>query len=150
MGRKIPLALQKGDLTAKAKNQKELEEKMVHLGNEQLQIPPSWLINDTAHEEWARLVKEFDKKSMINNLDYNNLGAYCNAFAKYAEIVEKLGMNIMIGPHINPLVQMELKYAEEMRKFANILGLTSEGKLKLLGMGVGEVGEKVEDEFGEI
>lgn len=150
MGRKKPLALQKGDLTVKVRQQRELEEESVFLGNDQLQNPPSWLVSTVAVNEWIRLVSEFDKKSMINNLDYNNLGAYCNAFAKYTEIVDELGLDIMIGPRVNPLVQMELKYAEEMRKFGTALGLTAEGKLKLLGMEVGAAGGRLENEFGDI
>lgn len=150
MGRRKPAALQKGDLTVRVQKQKELEEQSIFIENDQLQIPPTWLINSEATNEWIRLVKEFDKKSMINNLDYNNLGAYCNAFAKYTEIVEKLGMDIMIGINVNPLVQMELKYAEEMRKFASLLGLTSESRLKLGSIVAGVTSNEVENRFGEI
>ncbi|MGL5655897.1 MAG: phage terminase small subunit P27 family [Fusobacteriaceae bacterium] len=150
MGRKVPLELQKGDLTDKVKKQKELEEASVFVGNEQLEKPPEWLINDKAIEEWKRLVKEFNKKSLISNLDYNNLGAYCNSFAKYTEVVNKMGMNLMIGKTTNPLITLELKYSDEMKRYGSLLGLTSESRLKLGGIKAGEQNQEVSNSFGDI
>ncbi|MGL6063754.1 MAG: P27 family phage terminase small subunit [Fusobacteriaceae bacterium] len=150
MGRKKKLSEQVGDLTDKVKIQKKLEEESTFVGNEQLEIIPKWLINDKAINEWNRLVKEFSKKSMISNLDYNNLGAYCNSFAKYINIVEELGIDLFVGSEINPLISLELKYSEEMRKYANCLGLNIESRLKLGSILVGKDGQKVESSFGEI
>lgn len=89
MGAKKPLAMQEGDLTVEKQKLKQMEEEAVWVGNEQLEKVPEWLIDDIARKEWKRLVKEFNKKSMISNLDYNNLGAYCNAFSKYTELEKK-------------------------------------------------------------
>ncbi|MGL5055038.1 MAG: phage terminase small subunit P27 family [Fusobacteriaceae bacterium] len=150
MGKRVPLALQQGDLTEKVKKQKELEEESVFVGNEQLENHPEWLVNEIAIEEWKRLVKEFNKKSLISNLDYNNLGAYCNSFAKYVEVVNKIGINLMIGKTTNPLITLELKYSDEMKRYASLLGLTSESRLKLGGIKAGEQNQEVSNSFGDI
>lgn len=150
MGRRVPLELQQGDLTDKVKKQKQLEEQSVFVGNEQLEHPPEWLINDKAKDEWKRLVTQFNKKSLISNLDYNNLGAYCNSFAKYTEVVNKIGMDLMIGKTTNPLITLELKYSDEMKRYGSLLGLTTESRLKIGGIKAGEQGQEVSNAFGDI
>lgn len=150
MGRRKPLELQKGHLTKKEIEERKLEEQSIFVGKEQLQNVPDWLIDETAKSEWKRLVKEFSGNSLINNLDYNNLGAYCNAFSRYTLITKRLGTKIIGGELANKLITLELKYSDEMKKYASLLGLTAEGKLKALNAG-GEKNKKdLEDEFGEI
>lgn len=151
MGAKKPLATQKGHLTKEQIQRKELEEELLQdAGREQLQNPPDWLVDDTAKKEWNRLVKEFGENSMINNLDYNNLGAYCNAFSKWSAITKELGLNFRAGRQINPLVALELKYSDEVKKYAVMLGLTIEGKLKALNAKVKKGEDDIENEFGDI
>ena len=78
------------------------------------------------------------------------MGAYCNAFAKWTLITKELGMKLNAGRQINPLVTLELKYSDEVKKYAVMLGLTAEGKLKTLNA-LREVKEgEVKDEFGDI
>lgn len=145
-----PLEAQTKHLTQEEIKKKQFEEESVFVGNEQLEHPPDWLIDDTAKNEWIRLVKEFNKKSMISNLDYNNLGAYCNAFAKYTNLTKEVGLEFMVGMDVNPLVQLELKYSEEMKKFGNLLGLSIESRLKI-GTAKGEnLNVSLENQFGEI
>lgn len=125
-------ATQKGNINAVDINKKKLAEELVAVGKDQLSHPPNWLINKKALEEWNRLVKEFDKKSMIGNLDYNNLGVYCNAFVKYLEAtkdIEKNGTYIFKSP--NPAVAIQMKYSEEMRKYSSLLGLSTESRLSI-------------------
>lgn len=150
MGRRKPLSAQQKHLTKKEIKEKELEEESVFVGNEQLEVPPNWLINDIAEREWKRLVEEFSKKSLISNLDYNNLGAYCNAYAKYIEATKEVGLNFMIGMTANPMVQIELKYSDEMKRYGALLGLTSESRLKLGAITAGEGEKRMENEFGDV
>lgn len=150
MGRIVPLENQRGNITEETIKKKQLAEESVFVGNEQLGTPPAWLINEVAEKEWRRLVKEFNKKSMISNLDYNNLGAYCNAFARYVDIVKKLGLKVLIGSENHPLVQLELKYSDEMKRYGALLGLTMESRLKI-GSGIVTTKEKeLTDDFGDI
>lgn len=136
-------------LTKAERLKKELAENE-RFDADQLKTPPDWLVDTLAAKEWKRLVKEFGKKSMIGNLDYNNLGAYCNAFAKWVEITQKLGKLVMIGRQANPLVQLEIKYSDEMKKYAVLLGLTAEGKLKKLEEKQNNSENNVKSEFGDI
>lgn len=129
---------------------KMLEEEAVFVGNEQLQHPPDWLVDEKAISEWKRLVKEFNKKSMISNLDYNNLGAYCNAFARYTTIVKRLGTQVLPGREPSPLVMLELKYSDEMKRYGALLGLTMESRLKT-GKGiVANTEEDINQDFGDV
>lgn len=150
MGAKKPLAMQEGDLTVEKQKLKQMEEEAVWVGNEQLEKVPEWLIDDIARKEWKRLVKEFNKKSMISNLDYNNLGAYCNAFSKYTELEKKIGKKFTIGKETNPLIHLEMKYSDEMKKYGGLLGLTIESRLKIGSVIVGNDEEKIENNFGDI
>lgn len=150
MGRIVPLENQKGNITEETIKKKQLAEESVFVGNEQLENPPGWLINEVAVNEWKRLVKEFNKKSLISNLDYNNLGAYCNAFARYTDIVKKLGTKVLVGKENHPLVQLELKYSDEMKKYGSLLGLTMESRLKMGSGIVTKKEEQIENVFGEI
>lgn len=147
---RVALEAQKKHLTKSEINTKELEQESVFVGNEQLNYPPKWLVNERATKEWIRLVNEFNKKSMISNLDYNNLGGYCNAFARYTDIVEKLKTIVMIGREVNPLVALELKYSDEMKKFGSLLGLTMESRMKVGSGIVTATDTRLDNEFGDV
>ena len=130
---------------------KQLEKDAVWVGDEQMDNPPEWLRDKIAVAEWHRLVTEFRKKQLVSNLDYNNLGGYCNAFSTYVEIVNDLKEDdILPGTQPNPLISLQLKYSEEMRKFANTLGLTVQSRLQSGSNALNEKDKKVGDDFGEI
>ena len=152
MGARKSLKQQKGNLTVSQQQQKELEEERskTFVGRDQLKHPPNWLVNDIAVNEWKRLVKELEATPLFNNLDYNNLGAYCNSVAKYIEIVKQVGMKFRIGKELNNLVSLELKYSDEIKKYANLLGLTLDGKLKLITGDIKVESSETEKAFGEI
>ncbi|MEG0069781.1 MAG: P27 family phage terminase small subunit [Cetobacterium sp.] len=144
------LEVQTKHLTQEEIKIKKLEQEAVFVGNEQLQNPPDWLVDGNATNEWKRLVKEFNKKSMISNLDYNNLGAYCNAFARYISIVRRLGTEVLPAKEPSPLVMLELKYSDEMKRYGSLLGLTMESRLKAGSGLVTNTEEKIENEFGDV
>lgn len=152
MGARKSLNQQKGNLTVIQQQQKELEEERAKnfVGKDQLKHPPNWLVNEIATEEWKRIVKELEATPLFNNLDYNNLGAYCNAVAKYRELVKQVGMKFRIGKELNNLVSLELKYSDEIKKYASLLGLTLDGKLRLITGDIKAEASKTEQEFGEI
>ncbi|WP_270445755.1 P27 family phage terminase small subunit [Fusobacterium varium] len=151
MGAKKPLALQKGHLTKKEKQEKELEEQhKTAFNSDYLNNMPDWLVDDVARAEWKRLLKEMQGNSMICNLDYNNLGAYCNVFSKWTTISKELGLNFKAGRQANPLVALELKYSDEMKKYAVLLGLSYEAKLKAMQLKTEKQESDIKDEFGEI
>ena len=154
-----PLEMQSKHLTNAEKLQKEEEEDLLVLGKEQLQDPPDWLINDVAINEFKRIVKEIDKIDVIGNLDINNLGGYCNSYALYLKSTEELkGKSLMIrkmtknGPITikNPLIEIQKNYADEMRKFASLCGMTIDSRLKVATIKTTKQQEDIIDEFGDI
>ncbi len=146
-----PIEAQSRHNTQEEIEKKQLEEESVWVGDEQLDNPPGWLSGKVAIDEWYRLVTEFKKKQLVSNLDYNNLGAYCNAFAMYVEITEDLKEDdILPGTQVNPLVNLQLKYSEEMRKFASTLGLTVQSRLQSGGNALNAKDKELGNDFGDI
>ena len=131
---KKPIDMQKAHLTLVEKQNRKAEEDSVTTGNNQLKTPPRWLINDVAKKEWRRIVRELNKIQIVGNLDYANLGGYCNAYANYIQVTEilkdqtySIERETRTGTIIvkNPLVDIQTNYAAEMRRFAALCGLTS-------------------------
>ena len=154
-----PLEMQSKHLTNAEKLQKEEEEDLLVLGKEQLQDPPDWLINDVAINEFKRIVKEIDKIDVIGNLDINNLGGYCNSYALYLKSTEELkGKSLIVrkmtknGPMTikNPLIEIQKNYADEMRKFASLCGMTIDSRLKVATIQTTKQKKDIIDEFGDI
>lgn len=139
-------------LTNEEKLKRELGEKAIQFEKDQLKNPPKWLINDLAVKEWHRLVNEFEKNgnSLICNLDYNNLGAYCNSFASYTELVTRIGTNFGVGKEVHPLSKSLLNYSDEMRKYAAMLGLSIDSRLKKAPEALENKEKEIENSFGDI
>lgn len=160
MGRtRKPLEMQKGNLTIAQQEQKKSEESYVITGKEQLAKTPKWILNKIASEEYKRVSKELAKINVIGNLDVNNLAGYCNAYAFYREATQLLqNQSLLIEKETqygkvtaeNPLINIQRKYAEEMRKFASLCGLTVDSRLKAAVVKIHKDEEDILDEFGEI
>lgn len=160
MGRpRKPLEMQKGNLTIISMEQRKNEEKKATTGSNQLSRPPDWLIDEVAVKEWKRIVKELKKIDLIGNLDRNNLGGYCNAFANYIKATEILknqtfyiDRETRTGVIVvkNPMVDIQRTYAEEMRKFASLCGLTIDARLKAVAIKTDKTQEDITRKFGNI
>lgn len=156
---RLPTEMQKGHLTVVNIEKRKAEESSVKTGKNQLRRPPVWLVDDVAVKEWKRLVKELEKIEMIGNLDKNNLGGYCNAFSNYVKTTEMLKEQpLCIDRETrngtitvkNPLVDIQRNFAEEMRKFASLCGLTIDARLKAAALKTSKTEEKLEEQFGAI
>ncbi|MBU5331423.1 phage terminase small subunit P27 family [Anaerocolumna aminovalerica] len=154
-----PVDMQKGNLTVLQQEKKRLEEEYVRTGKNQLKTPPIWLIDDIAKKEFKRIVKELEKIDIIGNLDLNNLGAYCNAFSHYIHVTEQLnGQDYYIARETrtgvifvkNPLIDIQTNYANEMRKFASLCGMTIDSRLKAATTKVNKQQEEINKKFGGI
>ena len=160
MGRpRKPLTEQRGNLTVITMQTREAEEDSVTTDKNQLKRPPTWLIDNVAKKEWRRIVKELEKINLIGNLDRNNLGGYCNAFANYVKATEILkdqtyyiDRETRNGVIVvkNPMVDIQKGYAEEMRRFAALCGLTIDSRLKAGTVKVNKQQEEIENRFGAI
>jgi len=154
-----PLEMQKGNLTVITGQKRQAEEESVSTDKNQLKRPPVWLINDEAKKEWRRIVKELNKINLAGNLDRNNLGGYCNAFANYVKTTDILKeQNYYIDRETrtgkivvtNPMVNIQKGYAEEMRKFASLCGLTIDSRLKAAAIKTNTTEEEIQRQFGNI
>ncbi|WP_373262387.1 phage terminase small subunit P27 family [Hungatella hathewayi] len=155
-----PLDQQVGNLTKEDKDRKQLEEQVVMTGAEDLGRPPSWLIDAVAKREYKRVLKDLKKIEIVGNLDLSNLAGYCNAYAMYRKATEQLADQKLIVERFsaqgakyeaeNPLIMVQKKYAEEMRKFASMCGLTIDSRLKAATAKVDKIEDEIEDEFGDI
>lgn len=160
MGRpKKPVDMQKAHLKLVEKQEKKMEEEYVTTGNSQLKTPPKWLINDTAKKEWRRVVKELNKINIVGNLDYANLGGYCNAYANYIKATDILkeqsyyiDRETRTGVIVvkNPMVDIQTTYAAEMRKFASLCGLTIDSRLKAAVVKTEKTEDMIKEKFGNI
>ena len=142
MGRpKKPMELQSGNISKHNIDTRELEEQAVTVSNDQLQKPPSWLRDNVAKKEWKRLIAIYNEIKIIGNLDYNNLGAYCNAFSNFIQVSEELKGQPYMVEHTNkigvtniaqnPLITIQRTYSDEMKKYSTMLGLSVDSRLKL-------------------
>ena len=136
-----------------------MKKKNVKTGSSQLSRPPDWLIDEVAVKEWKRIVKELKKINLIGNLDRNNLGGYCNAFANYVKAtnilrdqtfyIDRETRNGVIVVK-NPMVDIQKGYAEEMRRFASLCGLTIDARLKAAAIKTDKTQEDITKKFGNI
>lgn len=149
---RIPLNQQKGNLTKEEITEKEYSEKKIVVGREQLEKPNSALFfNSVAKKEYQRVIREFDKIDVVGNLDLTNLIGYSNAFALYLKATKELAKaELLIENEENPLINIQKKYADEMRKFARLCGLTIDSRLKLAVYKTTEEKEIVNEDFGYI
>lgn len=156
---KKPIDMQKAHLTLVEKQNRKTEEDSVTTGNNQLKTPPRWLINDVAKKEWRRIVRELNKIQIVGNLDYANLGGYCNAYANYIQVTEilkdqtySIERETRTGTIIvkNPLVDIQTNYAAEMRRFAALCGLTIDSRLKAAVVKTEITEDMITEKFGNI
>ena len=154
-----PLELQTGNLTVEQRKQKELEESLVKAKEDNIRIP-TWLKDKTAKKEFNRIATEMKELNIITNLDVNNLAGYCESFSNYIKATTKLNKQELTiqkcmpnGSYTyveNPLIKIQKLYAEEMRKFAGLVGLTIDSRLRFASIKVKELKDEIEDEFGDI
>ena len=156
---KKSLSLQKGNLTREQKAKKEYAESLIK-GNKDKLSPPSWLKDKVAKKEFNKLVEELSAIDIINNLDVNNLASYCEAYSNYIKATEQLnGQSLTIqkcmpnGAYTmveNPLIKIQKLYAEECRRFASLVGLTIDSRLKFASAKMEKTENNIADEFGDI
>ena len=156
---KKPLAINKSHFTNQQIAERELAEELVKGKSDNLKAP-AWLKDKVAKKEFKKLVEELSEIDIISNLDVNNLASYCEAYSNYVQATEELnGQSLTFqkcmpnGAYTtveNPLIKIQKLYAEEMRRFASLVGLTIDSRLKFASAKVKEVNEEISDEFGEI
>lgn len=153
--------MQSKHLTKEEITEKEQQESIIIIGREDLQKPPSWLIDARAKKEFERIVKNFEKIELIGNLDLNNIAGYCNAYSMYINSTQEFKKikSLMITKQMtngayteipNPIIKIQRQCAEEMRRFASLCGLTIDSRLKLAVQKTTKEKQEVDEDFGDI
>lgn len=156
---KKPLGLNKSHISNEERAKREYAESLVKGNTDKLKAP-SWLKSNVAKKEFDRLVDELTTIDIITNLDLNNLASYCEAYSNYIKATKELnGQSLTIqkcmpnGAYTiveNPLIKIQKLYAEECRRFAGLIGLTIDSRLKFASAKAEKQENEIEDDFGDI
>lgn len=102
---------------------------------------PDWLTDPFAIEQYEKISKELERLKLLTNLDKHTLACYCFAYSQYVEttkalqgaplVVESTNKAGFTNQIENPLIRIQLKYSDEMKKHASEMGLTISSRLKL-------------------
>lgn len=151
-----PLESQTGNLTAEFKKQREFEESLVKVDNSMLyDAPPAELVSDYAVKVWEQSVKELKKINAFGNLDFHNLVGFCNAVALYQKATKSLKSKSLLckknGEILeNPLIKIQCRYAQEIRRFGALCGMTYDSRLKIAATKAREIDDDISAKFGDI
>lgn len=152
-----PLAQQKGTMNVVVMQQKQREEELVKTASDEILNPPDWLTNKVAREEWKRVIPQLLEINVVGNLDLANIAGYCNAYAGYREATKELNKASLVyidnadgKMKSNPYVNVQAQYAQEMRKFGDLCGMSISSRLKSATTKIKKEAERVEEKFGAI
>ena len=121
---------------------------------------PNWVKDKIAKAEFKRLSKELSDAGILSYLALDLLVNYCISYSNYSTATEqllnepltvtKVNSNGTVGTDINPLVKIQKIYSDEMKKYASMLGLTIDSRMKIATLKVEKAQDKVGDDFGDI
>lgn len=104
--------------------------------------PPPWMENDEiAVAEFNRVLENFEKIGLLDNLDLTILAGYCNAYSQYikavkmtkdaGDVIPKADQKGNINMVMNPAVKVADIYYKQMLVASQKMGLSSVDRLKL-------------------
>lgn len=146
-----PLAQQKGHLNISVIQQRRAEEEAVKTGSEEILKPPAWMKDKVARREWKRIIPQLLKIEVVGNLDLANIAGYCVSFANYQKATAELEeQQLVTSDRSNPYIDVQAKYAQEMRRFGELCGMSVGARLKAAATKTRAKEKELEDKFGEI
>ena len=141
-------------LTKAERARREQEEARIVTGTEELLKPPAWL-EAPSKKEWRRVVPQLLKIQVAGNLDLSSLAGYCQAYARYMTATKQLNdqpLIVMDGGKLteNPLIKVQTTYAQEMRRFADMCGISISARLKASATKTNKIEDEIKADFGDI
>ncbi|MDH6370562.1 P27 family predicted phage terminase small subunit [Paenibacillus sp. PastF-3] len=97
---------------------------------------PGWL-NDEARKVWRKTVKDMAEFEVLDKVDEDVLGAYCDAVAKYQDanrLIDIEGyteINAQGNMVVSAYVKMAQSYSRIILSYSNKLGLNAEARARL-------------------
>lgn len=121
------------------KRQKQ-EEKLKALPKDKIR-PPTWLSKD-GKSIFRKITKELEAVDILANIDIYNLAVLANAIEKYIEATRKLNCDDLTVEHVNkrgftttqknPLINIQIQYADVIKKLGSEFGLSPAARLKII------------------
>lgn len=151
MGAKKPMALHTSHHTKAELAVMEEENQVATCSRSFLNSkPPKILIDKTARDEWKRICLILKEMSFVGDLDVYALVGYCNSWSLYCRVTSELAqqpLSVESGK-ANPLVNVQIKYANEMRAFAVKAGISVNARLTYASLQVKDTDNEINNEFG--
>lgn len=115
------------------------------------EVTPPAFLSDDAKVEWGRMINALVALKLVSQLDRAALGAYCQAYGRWAQaeralaamrerdanthglLVKTTGQNVVQ----NPLVGIANKAMADMVRYAAEFGMTPSARVRLTGAGAG-------------
>ncbi len=97
---------------------------------------PDWL-TDEARKVWRKTVKDMEEFEVLDKVDEDVLGTYCDAVAKYQDandLIDKHGyteINAQGNTVVSAHVKLAQSYARIILAYANKLGLNADSRARL-------------------
>lgn len=139
-------------------SRKKKEERLSKLASDKIK-PPAWL-SPRAKKMFKEVVNELEAIKLLANIDTYNLSILADSMDKYikctidlhnADYVEEFINNKgNVSIQRNPLISIQLNYADAVRKISNDFGLTPSARLKIIETNTPELSDEekdIEDEF---
>lgn len=155
-----PLSSQKGHITREKIIQLQMEQEAVRTESDEIERPPAWLIDKEAKKEWRRVVPQLKENGVVGNLDLANIAGYCNAYTQYRYYTEKIKQirTLELERPLNDYelkenrdaTNMQIKYAQEVRRFADMCGMSVSSRLKAAAEKTNKTEDRIQSEFGAI
>lgn len=151
----------KSHLTNKEiEKRQEQEEKLKKLPKDKIR-PPTWLSKD-GKSIFKKIVKELEVIDILANIDNYNLAVLANSIEKYIECTRKLNCDELTVTHINkrgfettqknPLISIQIQYADVIKKLGAEFGLSPAARLKIIqeAEDVDEEEKEFNKDFGNV
>lgn len=97
---------------------------------------PEWL-GDEARKVWRKTIKDMDEFDVLDKVDEDVLGTYCDAVAKYQEanrLIDEHGyteINAQGNTVVSAHVKLAQSYARLILSYSNKLGLNADSRARL-------------------
>ncbi len=155
----VLIAEGKTHLTNKDIEARREEEGLIRPNDDKIKCP-SWVKDKVARAEFKKISEELQELKLLTNLDVNTLASYCIAYSNYLKATLELeGQPLVISQTNksgftnlveNPLIRIQLKFSDEMKKHASEMGLTINSRLKLVVPKAKPKKDEIEEEFGDL
>lgn len=97
---------------------------------------PDWL-TDEARKVWRKTIKDMEEFDVLDKVDEDVLGTYCDAVAKYQEannLIDQNGyteINAQGNSVVSAYVKLAQSYSRIILSYSNKLGLNAEARARL-------------------